>query len=89
MSITANDSIGGRANSVQLTIVIPAFNTAKFLARCVSSVTSPENSNNLEIIIIDDGSTDDTVDVADEMGEIFRMFVFYINPTQGSVQQEM
>src|ERR1700737_1860 len=42
-----------------LTVVIPHFNQKDFLPRAVASVLSGETSE-IEIIIVDDGSTDDS-----------------------------
>lgn len=42
-----------------VSIIIPVFNTEKFLARCLDSVVC-QTYKNLEIIIIDDGSTDNS-----------------------------
>jgi GT2 family glycosyltransferase len=47
-------------------IIIPAYNAAPFLARAVSSCTESDRYK-LEIIIVNDGSTDATARIADEM----------------------
>jgi hypothetical protein len=45
-------------------IIIPAYNYAHFLPRALLSVLS-QDENNYEIIVVDDGSTDDTKGVAE------------------------
>ena len=45
--------------AVQATVIIPAFNSAKTLRATIRSVTA-QTFKDLEIIVIDDGSTDDT-----------------------------
>lgn len=46
-----------------LSILIPAYNASQFLGRCLDSVISQESfSDNLEIVVIDDGSKDRTLE---------------------------
>ena len=45
--------------SVLFSIVIPVFNAQDFLPKCINSIIR-QKRNNIEIIIIDDGSTDET-----------------------------
>ncbi len=49
-------------DSPLITIVIPNYNNAKFVARCLDSVVC-QDYHNKEILIIDDGSTDNSVNV--------------------------
>lgn len=44
-------------NSIQISIVIPIFNAASYLNRCLTSISN-QTFINFEVIIIDDGSTD-------------------------------
>lgn len=48
-----------------LTFIIPAYNSQAFLHKCVGSMLSPEVLDKLEIIIVNDGSTDDTAKIAE------------------------
>jgi glycosyltransferase involved in cell wall biosynthesis len=57
-----------------ISVVIPAFNAASTLAGCVTSIGSLE-SGDVEIIIVNDASTDDTQLVANEMGERYSAHV--------------
>ncbi|XNJ75639.1 glycosyltransferase family 2 protein [Vibrio cyclitrophicus] len=48
-----------------LSIIIPAYNVEKYIDDCLSSIVQQVNINsNVEIIIINDGSTDSTLDKA-------------------------
>ena len=51
-----------------LSVIVPVYNTAKYLARCLDSILR-QSYENLEIIIIDDGSTDDSFDVANAFAQ--------------------
>ena len=51
-----------------VSIIVPVYNCAGFLPRCVDSLLSQTYSS-LEIILVDDGSTDDTSSVCDSLAE--------------------
>ena len=48
-----------------MSVVIPAYNAARFLASALQSVLSQDYSP-LEVIVVDDGSTDDTARIVNE-----------------------
>ena len=49
-----------------LTIVVPVYNTEKYIKRCLDSIVCPSIIDDLEIIIVSDGSTDSSVCIAKE-----------------------
>lgn len=49
----------------KVSVIIPAFNVEAYLPRCLDSVLS-SNNHDLQIIIVDDGSTDNTSAICDE-----------------------
>lgn len=52
-----------------VTVIIPVFNTAGYLAECLDSVGSQRCDEPIEIIIVDDGSTDNSLSVAQRWAE--------------------
>lgn len=61
-----------------LSVVVPAYNAEKWLQRCVDSILA-QSYKNLEVLLVDDGSTDDTAAICDEYARIdFRVRVFHL-----------
>ena len=46
-----------------ISIIIPVYNTGKYIEKCLNSILNQTKSINLEIIIINDGSTDDSENI--------------------------
>lgn len=50
-------------NNPLISVVVPIYNTSKYLPRCLNSIIH-QTYQNLEIILIDDGSTDNSYQIA-------------------------
>lgn len=55
-------------NNVRFSVVIPAYNRAKFLGAAIDSVLS-QTFTDFEVIVVDDGSTDGTPDILKAYGD--------------------
>lgn len=65
-----------------ISIVIPAYNAIKYIDRCLESVRKQTYSN-WECIVIDDGSTDDTLDCLRNWEKQDRRFRIYTQKNKG------
>ena len=57
---------------MKLSIIVPIYNVAPYLRKCVDSLLVQDISDS-EIILVDDGSTDDSGWIADELVNAFRL----------------
>ena len=57
-------------NSTPLvSVIVPIYNTEKYLDRCIKSIVN-QTYKNLEIILVDDGSTDNCPSICDNWAKI-------------------
>lgn len=52
----------------KVSIIIPVYNTEKYIEKCLNSVIN-QNYSNIEILIIDDGSTDKSLQICNKFKE--------------------
>ncbi len=50
-----------------ISVVIPAYNCSSTIRRCIQSILQSEDKTNLELIVVDDGSSDETPVVLDSI----------------------
>lgn len=58
--------------NIKLSIIVPIYNVAPYLRKCVDSLLAQDISD-YEIILVDDGSTDDSGAIADELVHAFSL----------------
>jgi glycosyltransferase involved in cell wall biosynthesis len=54
--------VGRRAESVEVAVVMPAYNAARFVTEAIRSVLE-QTLTNVQLVIVDDGSTDETLEM--------------------------
>lgn len=45
-----------------VSLIVPCYNGEKFIARCIESILN-QTDHNIELILVNDGSTDDTSNI--------------------------
>ncbi len=73
-------------NSEKVSVIIPAFNAADTLAEAVASAVNGSHQH-LEILIVDDFSTDDTSQVAAKLVEADPRIQLFVNPQNYGVSK--
>jgi glycosyltransferase involved in cell wall biosynthesis len=66
-----------------LSIVIPVYNMERYFDRCLKSVVLPELSGDIEIIVVNDGSTDNSLSIAQSYKDRFPQLVVVIDKPNG------
>ncbi len=56
------------SSAAKVSVVIPAYNAARVITSCVEALQEQELNLTYEIIVVDDGSSDNTADLAEESG---------------------
>ncbi len=64
-----------------LTIAIPCYNSSAYMRKCIDSLLP--GGDDVEIIIVNDGSSDNTADIAEEYRERFPSIVKVVNKENG------
>jgi peptidoglycan-N-acetylglucosamine deacetylase len=63
-------ALGGNTGRVLVSVVVPAHNEAALLPRCLDALLAQQGPEQIEIIVVDNASTDDTARVASRPGVI-------------------
>ena len=64
-------------NNLLISVIVPVFNIEEYIKKCVASIVN-QSYEKLEIILVDDGSTDKSGRICDELAENdARIFVYH------------
>lgn len=67
---------------MMVSILVPVYNSAPFLRECVASLVG-QTYTDLQIVMIDDGSTDDSLDIMRELARQDKRIEIYNKPNGG------
>lgn len=69
---------------MKLSVIVPCYNTAKYVEKCLDSII--ENKvDDMEIIVINDGSTDNTLDILKKYQKKYPKIIKIINKENGGL----
>ncbi|TDS13442.1 glycosyltransferase involved in cell wall biosynthesis [Maribacter caenipelagi] len=75
--------IESKHNSPLVSVIVPVYNVKDYLERCINSILN-QTYNNLEIILVNDGSTDSSGDICEYFRSQFKI-VNLINQVNGGL----
>ncbi len=58
------------SNNMDISVIVPAYNREDYIEKCIKSVLCQENVST-EIIVIDDGSTDRTLEICNDLASVY------------------
>lgn len=67
----------------KISIIIPIYNSSKYLEKCINSLVNQKNLNDLQIILINDGSTDSSEEIIDRYVNEYPNVFVKINKENG------
>ena len=73
---------------ILFSIIIPTYNSSRFIRKCIKSITNFRYQFKYEILIVDDSSTDDTIKLVTDISNSFeqvRIFKTKVNSGPGEV----
>ena len=65
-----------------ISVIIPVYNSGKYLNKCIESILM-QTFNDLEIILVDDGSTDNSLEICNEFARVDQRIVIIQQNNQG------
>ena len=66
----------------KISIIVPIYNTAKYLKRCLDSIMQ-QSLEDIEIIAINDGSTDNSLEILQKLSKKDARIKIYTQQNQG------
>lgn len=75
-------------NKELISIVVPVYNVEKYLDKCVKSIIN-QTYDNLQIILVDDGSKDNSGKLCDLWGQRDRRIITKHKDNGGCLMQEL
>lgn len=69
----------------KVSIVVPVYNAEEYIERCIHSIIN-QTYDNIEVILIDDGSTDQSYDICENMARNDKRILVYKQKNKGCME---
>lgn len=70
-------------NKYLVSVIIPFFNAELYLSECIESIIQQTKLENIEVLLVDDGSTDRSNEIAKQYSENFNNIYVYTQQNKG------
>ena len=67
---------------MKLSVIVPVYNTSRYLEKCLNSLLN-QTLDNMEIIVVNDGSTDDSEEIIRKYESDYKDKIIFINKKNG------
>ena len=72
--------------NIDLSIIVPVYNAENFLRKCMDSIVGQKTKYNFEVIAVNDGSNDNSLDILREYEEKYNFFRVITQENGGSAK---
>lgn len=66
------------SDMIDLSIIIPVHNVAAYLPRCVESIAAQTFSGSKEVVLVENGSTDNSLEVCKSLAREYDLSLIHI-----------
>lgn len=68
---------------IKISVIIPVYNMSQYVGECLDSIVQ-QTLKEIEVIMVDDGSTDDSLSILKKYADIYDNFVVIMQENQGA-----
>lgn len=70
-------------DSIDLSLIVPVYNSEKYLSRCLESLRNQKTKYHYEVVLVDDGFTDHSLEYLNKLASESQLFVVVSQENQG------
>ena len=76
-------------NAVKLSLCIPTHNFGRFIADTLHSILEQDGAEEIEVVVVDGASTDNTADVVTSLQQQWPQIKYFKLPAKGGIDRDM